>query len=210
MDRRRFVQLWQRCMPTQGGDCAPLFDEIATRYAEPHRHYHTPDHVEHCLVEFDVACEHMDDPDAVELAIWYHDIVYDVGTNDNEQRSAELFKARAAGMSEQRVSAVYDLIMVTVHAELVPATRDQGFMVDIDLSSFGMPWERFLEDSVAVREEYQHLSDEEFYPKQRDFLAALMSRDHFCFTPFFRARHELRARQNIVRYLEGLEAKGLI
>jgi predicted metal-dependent HD superfamily phosphohydrolase len=210
MDKRRFVGLWSRCVPTQRDDAGRLFDEIADRYAEPHRRYHSPEHVDHCLEELDAAREHIQDPDAVELAVWYHDIVYDVETPDNERRSAELFTTRAAEMPPQRVSKVYDLIMVTVHTQLVPSTSDQGYMVDIDLSSFGLPWERFLEDSVAVRNEFPHLSDEEFYPRQREFLAALMARDHFCFTHFFRARHEQRARRNISRYLDGLEAKGLI
>ena len=88
--------------------------------------------------------------------------------------------------------------------------QDQGFMVDIDLSSFGLPWELFLRDSVAVREEFSHLSDEEFYPKQKGFLESLLHREHFCYTEFFRRRHEDRARTNIQRYLDELAARGLL
>ncbi len=210
MDRQRFVKLWSRCS-TSGDGADGLFDEIATHYREPHRRYHTPEHVDHCLGQFDAACGHMDDPDTVELAVWYHDVIYDVGASDNEKRSAELYKAHSRGvMPAARIDAVYDLIMATVHTRVAPATADQAYMVDIDLSSFGLPWERFLEDSVAVRDEFPHMSDEEFYPKQRDFLASLLAREHFCYTPFFRARHERRARENIARYLRELQARGLI
>jgi len=209
MDRQRFVKLWSRCS-TSGDGAGGLFDEVAAHYAEPHRRYHTTEHVDHCLAQFDEARAHLDDPDSVELAVWYHDVIYDAGASDNEERSAGLFEAHAAGaMSPARVSAVRDLIMATVHTRVAPASADQAYMVDIDLSSFGLPWERFLDDSVAVREEFPHMPDEEFYPKQRDFLASLLAREHFCYTNFFRARHENRARENISRYLRELEGRGL-
>jgi predicted metal-dependent HD superfamily phosphohydrolase len=211
MERRRFEQLWLRCAADGAGDeAAERFDEIDRYYREPHRRYHTPEHVEHCLSQLDAAHAHMAEPDAVELAVWYHDVIYDVGASDNELRSAQLFEARARGrLSESLVRSVHDLIMVTVHNQVEPGTRDQGYMVDIDLSSFGMPWERFLRDSIAVREEFPHLSDEEFYPRQKEFLGSLLRRDHFCFTEFFRVRHEDRARENIARYLDELERRGL-
>lgn len=212
MQRQRFQQLWLRCASDGASeDADDRFEEIAAHYREPHRRYHTPEHVEHCLAQFDDARARMDDPDAVELAVWYHDVIYDVGASDNELMSARLFQRRAAGhVSEQRIRRVHDLIMATVHSRVAPATADQGYMVDIDLSSFGLPWERFLRDSVAVREEFPHLSDEEFYPKQRNFLESLLHREHFCYTAFFRARHENRARRNIRRYLNELTEKGLL
>jgi len=211
MERQRFEQLWLRCAADDvGDDAGKCFEEVQRFYREPHRRYHTPEHVDHCLSQLDAARGHMIEPDAVELAVWYHDVIYDVGASDNELRSARLFARRAKGrMPEALVRCVHELIMVTVHSRIEPDTLDQGYMVDIDLSSFGLPWERFLRDSVAVREEFPHLSDEEFYPRQKEFLGSLLRRDHFCFTEFFRARHEAQARANIERYLAELERRGL-
>jgi len=210
MDRQRFVNLWSRCAAV-GNGADDLFDEVACHYAEPHRRYHTTDHVSHCLTQFDAARPHMADPDAVELAVWYHDVIYDVGAADNEARSASLFEVRADGaIAPERIAVVHDLIMVTVHTKVAPTSSDQAYMVDIDLSSFGLPWSRFLSDSVAVRDEFPHMPDQEFYPKQRNFLTSLLAREHFCYTAFFRARHERRARSNIERYLRDLQSKGLL
>ena len=210
MDRDRFERLWSRC--ARASCSVPgLFEEIAAHYREPHRHYHTPGHVDHCLAQLDAARAEMRDPDSVELAVWYHDVIYDVERKDNEALSADLFDRRATGvMAPERIRAVHDLIMVTVHTRAAPGSLDQALMVDIDLSSFGLPWEGFLRDSVAVRKEYAHLSDEEFYPRQHDFLQGLLARDSFCFTEFFRRRHEHRARENIERYLDIVRSRGLI
>jgi predicted metal-dependent HD superfamily phosphohydrolase len=210
MDMRRFEQLWHRCAG-QSIDVSERFAELETRYVEPHRRYHTPEHIEHCLAQFDAGCSAMDNADAVELAVWYHDVVYDIGSADNEARSAQLFARQAQGdLSAELIRTVVDLIMVTMHLEKSPETADQAYLVDIDLSSFGLPWERFLRDSVAVRDEFPNLSDEVFYPQQHIFLGALLKREHFCFTELYRQRHELQARENITLYLQNLVDQGVL
>ena len=212
MDKRRFEQLWQRCsIEGNPGGAGVRFDEVQARYAEPHRRYHTPGHIAHCLQQFDAARELLDDADAVELAVWYHDVVYDLGVDDNEARSAQLFARHGAGeLSEELINTVRDLIMTTMHLCSLPATSDQAYLVDIDLSSFGLPWEQFLRDSVAVREEFPNISDAQFYPKQNEFFSAMLGREHFCFTEFFLDRHEHQARKNISTYLRNLSDKGLL
>ena len=205
LDRKRFERLWERCI---GEGAGAAFDELGTLYREPHRRYHTAAHIEHCLRLFDLAADRMDEPDAVETALWFHDAVYDVPTEKNELRSAELFAARAGGRGEERFrSKVRRLIMVTTHRE-PPATLDESFMVDIDLSSFGLPWEEYLRDSIAVREEFPCVPDAEFYRGQRKFMQSLVARPSFCFTGFFRDRHEARARENVERFLARIEARG--
>ena len=212
MNKRRFEQLWERCAVGIGrGDADARYDEVYARYSEAHRRYHTPEHVVHCLQQFDAARHLMDNADAVELAVWYHDVVYELDVDDNEARSAELFLRHGAGkLSDELIATVHDLIMTTMHLCTVPATPDQAYLVDIDLSSFGLPRERFLRDSVAVREEFPDIPDAEFYPKQNKFLAALLEREHFCFTEFFLNRHEQQARDNISSYLRKLGEKGLL
>ena len=207
MDRERFEGLWERRI---GEGAGVVFDELDALYREPHRRYHTPAHVEHCLRSFDLAADRMGEPDAVEMALWFHDAVYEVPTEKNELRSAELFAARAGGRGEERFrSKVRRLIMATTHSE-PPATLDESFIVDIDLSSFGLPWEEFLRDSIAVREEFPHVPGAEFYPRQRKFLESLVSRPAFCFTEFFRDRHEARARENIERIIARIDARGRV
>jgi hypothetical protein len=66
---------------------------LRVRYAEPHRAYHTQAHVDAMLASLQELGETIVHPAAVELAIWYHDAVYDPAAADNEARSADLLRA---------------------------------------------------------------------------------------------------------------------
>ncbi len=211
MNKQRFTSLWSRCQSgdgagARGGD---VYKELHDFYSEPGRHYHTPNHIEHCLVQFDLVAGEMENADAVEMAVWFHDLIFDIDANDNELQSARRFVELANdSMEAEFKTRVYDLIMATAPPRL-PKTSDQKFMLDIDLSSFGLPWNDFVRDSVAVREESPQLSDAEFYPGQLAFLESLVSREHFYFTEFFRSRIEETARKNINRHLQILHDQGI-
>ncbi len=211
MDKQRFTSLWKRCQ-TGGGagaDADAVYDEVHDYYSEPGRYYHTSKHIEHCLVQFDLAAGEMENAEAVEMAIWFHDLIYEINVQDNELQSARRFVELANdSMSAEFKSRVYDLIMATAPPR-VPKTIDQEFMLDIDLSSFGLPWDDFVRDSTAVRQESPQLSDAEFFPGQRAFLESLVNRDHFYFTQFFRTRIEKTACSNVKRHLKYLRDKGI-
>lgn len=209
LDQDRFCALWERAAArpcTQ--HAAAVFEKLQAHYREPQRHYHTPEHIRHCLVQFDLACTHMCEPDAVELALWFHDVIYDTRGTDNEIRSATWFASVTDNVLPDKVRRrVHELIMVTVHPSQ-PAELDQQFVVDIDLSSFALPWNRFKRDSQAVRREMGHLSDRDFFSGQIRFLRTLLSRPAFFITPFFHQRSEAAARENVTRYLRELRERG--
>ena len=91
-------------------------------------------------------------------------------------RSAEWFLSVAGDdLREDLCQRVYAMIMVTVHPS-EPSDADEQIVVDIDLSSFALPWERMKRDSEAVRREMQHMTDREFYAGQIRFLESLLNR----------------------------------
>ena len=151
---------------------------------------------------------HIQDPDAVEMALWFHDAIFIPRSSENEKESAELF-VRAAGdhFRPSFVRKVYELILVTAHKELTQECNKQ-FVADIDLSSFGVDWEEFLRDTKAVREEQADSSDAVFYPDHAKFLNSLLGRPRIFGTEFFYGRYEQRAKENITRMLTELARKG--
>ncbi len=62
-----------------------LPEQLLSAYAEPHRHYHTQHHIAACLEALDAHRHCAERPEEVELAIWFHDAVYDTRRTDNEE-----------------------------------------------------------------------------------------------------------------------------
>ena len=67
-------------------DCSPeqALRELEDGYGSPGRHYHTFGHVWSCLLELDRVRSLCGSPLALELAVWFHDAVYDPQAGDNE------------------------------------------------------------------------------------------------------------------------------
>ena len=199
----RFRSLWRRCL-IEGArdDSAAIHARLLEGYGEPGRYYHSFAHIRHCLAMFDQCRSLLRHPDAVELAVWFHDVIFEPGKPDNEARSARLYLDLSDGVHPPETRGLVDrLVMATLHDGEVLRDEDAKYMADIDLSSFGLPWKEFLRDSENLRREAGDLSDEEYYQKAIGFHDYLQARDGFYHTEFFAARFEIPAKQNIARYL---------
>ncbi len=207
-EQTRFTALWTRGLPSKPAEAETVYARLIELYGEPHRHYHTLNHIRHCLREFDRAAALVDNADAVEMALWFHDAIYQPGDKDNERRSADLFRrwsdGRADPVFQQRVD---DLVMATTHRE-PPGWRDAGFVVDIDLSSFGLPWEACERDGLLIRAEFAEVADDQYYPGHLRFLRALQGRPTVFCTESFQQRYERVARENLARIIADLRARG--
>ena len=178
---------------------------LQAAYGEPHRHYHDIGHIEFCLAQFDRVVDRVQSPAAVELAIWFHDVVHQPGNTDNEVASAALFREWAAGLDPALVDAVTSMIVDTIHRDR-PSTADGHYVVDIDLASLGQSWESFQSASEALRLEQDDLSPAAYAAAQHAFLDGLMTRPKIYRTPYFQDRYEGTARANINRMLKNVAA----
>jgi len=201
----RFCDIWQRCA---GKSADAVWQKLRAHYQEPQRHYHTLAHITHCLRELDIAKVHIDEFDATEIAIWFHDIIYHYGARDNEILSAAYFRdIVGASMPAQFVERVCKFILATQHTG---AAGDAGtaFLVDIDLSGFGRPWEGYVTDSNALRCEANEVTDERYYDGKLRFLGELQRWPSLYQSAFFRDRLEVNAQANIARYTADLREQG--
>ena len=200
----RFQALWQRCLiPGTEDHSNSIYQRLIAAYSEGHRHYHTLTHIRHCLQQLDLCKSQLENPDAVEISIWFHDAIFQSGAPDNEKRSAQLYRELALDVHQndfcQRVD---DMIIATIHAKTPPTRIDEPYMVDIDLSSFGLSWDDFLRDSQNLRLESSHLSDSDYHRRQGNFRKSLLTRDRFFYTDYFYQHFETQARDNLERYFE--------
>jgi predicted metal-dependent HD superfamily phosphohydrolase len=203
----RFIALWARsCAPRQATNTSHIWQNLVKFYGESHRAYHTLEHIEDCLDALDQAKDELDNVDQVELAIWFHDIIFAPGQADNEERSAEYFQSVAIGnLSGQQIFSVCELIMATMHHHhriKPPGSVDSQFMVDIDLSSFGLGEKAFAENTDKLRLEQPGQSTEEFERATMGFFHSLLQRERIYYTRFFFELLEEKARNNILAALK--------
>jgi predicted metal-dependent HD superfamily phosphohydrolase len=137
-------------------------------------------------------------PVAVELALWFHDAVYDPKAGDNEERSAALAQQclADAGASEPLADAVAKLVMAT-KAHEIDADADAGLMVDVDLSILGKSEKRFSEYEQQIREEYAWVPQPVFASKRVEILQRFLVRPKLFTTEWFRKKYEQQARHNL-------------
>ena len=195
--------LWRRLGARS--DPAPAHGEIHRAYSEPHRHYHTLEHIAHALGRFDGIRSRVDAADAAELALWLHDFVYDPRAKDNEARSAAYARRLLAeGWVVPAVGErVTDLIMATCHAS-PPDAPDARYVVDADLSILGASAAEFDRYERQVRQEYAFVSEPDWRAGRVRILRVFLDRPGIFLTPEFAAL-EWPARANLERSIEALQ-----
>lgn len=183
---------------------AGLFEELRTAYAEPQRAYHTAQHIDECLGTLDLAERNA----PVELALWFHDAVYDPRRADNEQRSAAWARAGvlAAGCEEAVAQRVHDLVLATRTHEATGDDPDTRLLLDIDLAILGAAPARFAEYERQVRAEYAHVPQEAFRAGRARILAGFLARERLYATVVFHDALEQRARANLQESLARLQS----
>ncbi len=207
LDKERFCQLWRRCAgvggdESRGDSAAAIFTELAAYYQQSHRHYHTGGHINDCLHRMDLAAAVLGHSDSVEMAIWFHDVIYIPADPQNEKLSADWFAMHAGGvLSLDVIGEVEGYIMSTVH-RAIPDDPGARFVVDVDLSGLGMSAAMFKRDGANIRKEFVNLSDAEFNRGQAGFLQGLLNRKCIYATSFFYDLCEVNARRNIREVLD--------
>lgn len=184
---------------------ADLLHELMQRYAEPHRSYHTMQHLDECLTQFDAVRSIAVRPGEIELALWFHDAIYEVRNHDNEQKSADWARSVVlnAGGSLDIADRVDALVMATCHNAL-PATQDAQILVDVDLSILGAAPARFDEYEMQVRAEYAWVPEAQYRSKRASILQTFLDRESIYNTDWFRSRCEANARRNLTRSIAKL------
>ena len=181
---------------------------LGKAYREPHRHYHTQAHIADCLEKFDGLRDQAGNPCAVELALWFHDAVYDPYRADNEQRSADwavrfLRDSAASGELADRVS---ELILATRHA-VVPADIDTAILIDVDLSILGADTARYDEFEAQVRREYRWVPMLLYRRKRTAILQSFLQRPRIFTSDLFFASYESTARRNLTVAIDHLNRR---
>ena len=205
---------WERAAAAAGlseADAELAWNRIDDCYGEAHRSYHNLDHIAATLAVLDSLSERelggAKERATLELALWFHDLIYDPRGGENEKRSAEEADCwlEKANWSLSRRKLVVDLILATQHAA-VPASTLERCLVDIDLSILGSDRSKYSNYAGAIRREYAHVPEEIYRRERTRVLEGFLRRESLYSTAPLFARYEEKARENLSREIETLNS----
>ncbi len=201
--KTRLFDLWTRLGAKTNPDNA--FVLLSASYNQPHRFYHNFDHIKTCLDEFQEVRHLTSNPTIVEFAIWYHDVVYDVKSKDNEELSARIAcnTWAEAGLPQETAQKIHDLVLATKHDGPVHST-DQKLITDIDLAILGRPVEEFDAYENNIRKEYSHVPEKQFRTGRAAILKNFLNKQTLYSTDYFIAKYQHQAVVNLTRSIKML------
>lgn len=191
---------WQALWPDLRAGSAPqdVLTELIQAYSSAERFYHNLTHLSDCLSNFDRTKFLAARPQEVELALWFHDAVYDTHRGDNEQRSAEWAQAviREAGLRVDLAERVSGLILATRHTAEAE-TSDAQLIIDVDLAILGAEADIFWKYEENIRKEYAWVPETLFRQRRREILGGFLSRAQIYYHEQYREALEEKARRNL-------------
>ena len=169
--------------------------EVRERYAELGRFYHTLDHVQTMLDTVEGLAAHARNLDAVKLATWLHDVIYDSKASDNEELSAQYAGRLCQELSIPDGPLVAALIRSTKTHDAA-ADADAQVLIDADLAILGASETVYWDYADKIRQEYSWVPEPAYREGRSRILRSFLSRARI----FHLLGHlEQSARSNIAR-----------
>ena len=180
--------------------------EIADAYSSPQRSYHTLEHISHCFSVLDRVPVAIEKETELRFAIWFNDFIYDPKSESNEDESATIAYQWLKNLKVCNSKHVRNLILSTANY-LKPVKGQLSYQVlhDIDLAILASEQDFYLEYQRGIREEYEHLPDEQFFLGRGQFLHSLLKLTPIFAIQAFEHQWEEKARQNISNELKKIE-----
>jgi predicted metal-dependent HD superfamily phosphohydrolase len=180
-------------------DCpVRLLDRLSARYAEVHRHYHTWAHVLACLdARRQITAAALPE---VDLALLFHDAIYEPLASDNEARSAQLLieEGRRAWLHEGLLQRAQVLVAATKHGSDGGIDTEEACVVaDADLSILGADRETFEAYELLVRIEFACCDDATYAAGRGRVLRSFLEHPAIYATRRGQTLWESRARRNL-------------
>lgn len=193
---------------TDDPDGVRIGRRLLASWSEPTRSYHSIAHLRDILDHVEELAGFAEDPDAVQLAAWYHDAEY-AGLPDDEERSARRAEQElsALGVAPRLVDEVARLVRMTVTHDPAPGDHNAEVLSDADLAPLSLPCDHYRRNTAAIRTEYPHIPDDVFRKGRMQVLLALLKSPAVFRTAAGRQRWEAAARDNLKAELASLSER---
>ena len=183
---------------------------LKAAYREPHRAYHTWDHIAALLVDYVRLADRFACPEAVETALYWHDAIYQPRAKDNEAESAAWMIREMMGKADTDCLRHAEAIILATATHRIPdgadaaLSRDCALFLDMDLAILGAPEAAFDAYDEAIREEFKEIPDQFYLTGRKTIMEGFLRRERLYLTDDFHASHDAPARANLTRLIERL------
>lgn len=180
------------------------------QYMQAHRFYHTLEHINHLIDLFNRYYAYLKNPSFVLLSIWFHDAVYEVAQQQNEEKSRDLFLqfAKEIRIKSQDTTLISYYILATKTHQVSLTFKDDNdllFFLDFDLAILGSSPKHYKRYVQQIRLEYKQLTKENF-KRQRIKVLKHLLRIPLYKTELFRKKYLQAAVSNLTNELEELNS----
>ena len=184
-DEKRIEELWQ---------------EIYLSFNSAKRYYHTFEHLKDLYSNLDNFLE-----SSYEFAIFYHDTIYDVFRDDNEERSALLAKKHLESLNVP-LSTIDEIETFILESKThTPSSSKSALFLDADIAILGSKREKYITYVQNIQKEYSYLSKESFLHGRKKVIRHFLERKQIYNTSYFFQKFEKQARTNLTFELKELE-----
>ena len=178
-----------------------LYQDIIKCYSSRGRYYHTLKHLEDITRKLAPVKARIEDWPVLVFAIAYHDVVYNILQQNNEEMSATFAQEILNPLlSADELERCLQLIMAT-KSHQASASGDINYFIDADLSILGAEQERYQLYKEQIRKEYQYYPDMVYKPGRQKVLNHFLGMDRIFKTDCFYNKYEASARNNLAKEL---------
>jgi len=190
--------------------CQEWWEYISTHYEEPTRFYHTLTHIQELFAYRDKFSDSFEEPHLVDLAIWFHDVIYDPNAEPgrNEDDSAVIFAnfVNQMTLSEKQRKKVFDWIVATKHHRSQPSdSADFRLFMDMDMAILGKSWDEYLVYTKLVKQEFSQIPQWKWCFGRTWFVCGTLNSKRIFATDEFHRAFEVRARANLTQELNQIQ-----
>lgn len=185
-----------------------LYHQLYFEYTGWNRYYHNLSHLYNLIQLTEIYRNEIQEFELFNMALWFHDFIYDSNRKDNEELSAEwATKLLSPFLSETQLKYIDTLILSTKkHIPLDENNSDNLLFLDFDLSVLAAEKDIYQLYADAVREEYKTLFSFLVYNAGRtNVLNNFLKREKIYFTELFQKKFEEKARENLKNEIKGLK-----
>lgn len=209
MDQRSELKLIFTGLITQYSDSGKVFDsywkEIVEAYSAPTRQYHTFEHLTYVYRQLEQCPQKAANREAIQFALFYHDLVYEIPNTENEERSAEIAAQRMKGLGIAQESidlCVSHILATKTHKK--SGNPDTDLFCDADIAVLGEPPEIYTAYCKKVHAEFKDTPPADFARGRIRELEKLLDMEPMYKTLHFRQKYEVSARRNLMEEIGDL------